>query len=535
MSNVLDAIVVGCGFGGVYNLYKLKQLGLSVKAFEKAPDVGGTWYWNQYPGATTDTTAEIYRYRDDKELLNTYPWSTRYLYRKDNLEYLKHFIESHNLGRHIQLSAELKSASFDAATSTWTVTFNSTGETYKTTYLILATGHLHTPNYPDIKGLEKFAGPVYHTGVWPEHRDLKGKKVGVIGTGSSGAQLMVNIADDVSHLVSFQRSSQHVVPHNNGPISAEEREFVNSNWDEIWKTVDNHPLGQNIPFPNTPTMSVSAEERERTWEEIWNGTNGVAFMYGPFGDIVTSEEANRELCAFFEKKIAQYISDPDKLKKLTPTELYLKRPVTMTGYYETFAKKHVDIVNYQFTPLVEANEKGLLTTEKQWDLDVIILATGYEAMDGSLKRINPIGTHGTLNETWAKGSTSYLGLSEVGFPNMFFSIGPQSPIANIPPIIEVQANFIAGLIAKAEAKKKENGDNKIVLVEAEEQAKDGWLKKCLEVEEGSLIKTVKSFITGNFVEGSNVPVHSWLGGFHTYQRFIKDVTDNDYVGFKLTN
>lgn len=164
MSDTLDAIIVGCGFGGVYNLYKLKQLGLSVKAFDKAPEVGGTWYWNQYPGATTDTTSEIYRYRDDKELLNTYPWSTRYLSQKENLEYLKQFIESHSLGQHIQLSAELKSASFDAATSTWTVTFNSTGETYKTTYLILATGHLHTPHYPEIKGLEKFAGPVYHTG-----------------------------------------------------------------------------------------------------------------------------------------------------------------------------------------------------------------------------------------------------------------------------------------------------------------------------------------------------------------------------------
>lgn len=164
MSNTLDAIIVGCGFGGVYNLYKLKQLGLSVKAFDKAPEVGGTWYWNQYPGATTDTTSEIYRYRADEELLNTYPWSTRYLTQKENLEYLKHFIEIHDLGQHIQLSAELKQASFDAATSTWTVTFNSTGETYKTTYLILATGHLHTPNYPQIKGLEKFAGPVYHTG-----------------------------------------------------------------------------------------------------------------------------------------------------------------------------------------------------------------------------------------------------------------------------------------------------------------------------------------------------------------------------------
>lgn len=164
MSRTLDAIVVGCGFGGIYNLYKLKQLGLSVKAFDKAPEIGGTWYWNQYPGATTDTTSEIYRYRDDKELLNTYPWSTRYLSQKDNLEYLRHFIKRHGLGQHIQSSAELKSASFDATTSVWSITFNSTGETYKTTYLILATGHLHTPHSPDIMGFEKFAGSVYHTG-----------------------------------------------------------------------------------------------------------------------------------------------------------------------------------------------------------------------------------------------------------------------------------------------------------------------------------------------------------------------------------
>ncbi|KAL6900030.1 FAD/NAD(P)-binding domain-containing protein [Trichoderma evansii] len=533
--STFDAVVVGAGFGGIFNLYKLKELGLSVKCFEKAPEVGGTWYWSQYPGATSDSSSEVYRFSFDKELLKTYPWPTHFLPQKETQAYLKHVVELYDLGQHIQLSTELKGASFDAATSTWTVNF-SNGETYKTTYLILACGSFHTPNRPKIPGLDKFAGPVYHTGDWPEKRDLKGKRVGVIGTGSSGAQVLVNIADEVKHLVSFQRSAQHVVPHPNGPVSDEYREWVNNNYDDIWEQVNNHPVGHPLVHKTTPTMSVNAEERERIWEDLWNnGPNGFSFMYGPFGDIHSSAEANREICKFFEKKIAQSITNPDKLKKLTPSEIYGKRPVTLSGYYETFNKENVDIVNYEHTPFVTINEKGILTEEKQWDLDVIILATGYEVIDGSYIKLDLQGTHGTLKENWAKEGipTSYLGVSESGFPNMFFIVGPQSPFTNMPPLIESQGNFITGLIEKAEAKKKENG-GKTILIEAEEKAKREWMEKCRTLAEGSLFRTVKSYIFGNMAPGKDLPGIFWLGGYGYYRSTIKEVSDNGYPGFSFS-
>lgn len=369
---------------------------------------------------------------------------------------------------------------------------------------------------------------------WPENRDLKGKRVGVIGTGSSGAQVLVSIADEVEHLVSFQRSAQHVVPHPNGPVSAEYREWVNDHYDEIWEQVHNHPVAQNLIHKTTPAMSVSAEERERIWEEIWNGANGFSFMYGPFGDIHSSAEANAELCKFFEKKIAQVIEDPDKLKKLTPSEIYGKRPVTLSGYYETFNKKHVDIVNYEHTPFVEITEKGIRTTEKLHELDVIILATGYEVIDGSYAKIVFKGTRGTLKESWTKGPTSYLGVSESGFPNMFFIVGPQSPFANMPPLIESQGNFIMGLISKAEAQKKQNG-GKTVLIEAEESAEKDWMEKCRTIANGSLFRTVKSYIFGNVAPGKDVPGIFWLGGYAGYRSAINEVAEQGYPGFSFSS
>lgn len=347
---------------------------------------------------------------------------------------------------------------------------------------------------------------------------------------------MVNIADEVKHLVSFQRSAQHVVPHPNGTVSAEYREWVDNNYDDIWEQVDNHPLGQPLVHKAISAMSVSAEERERIWEDLWNnGHNGFNFMYGSFGDIHSSPEANREICKFLEKKIAQSITNPDKLKKLTPSEIYGKRPVLCSGYYEAFNKEHVDIVNYEHTPFVTVNEKGILTEEKQWDLDVIILATGYEAMDGSYIRLDLQGTHDTLKEKWAKqgNPTSYLGVSEPGFPNMFFIVGPQSPFTNTPPLVESQGNFISGLIEKAEANKKENG-GKTILIEAEEKAKREWMEKCLVVAEGSLFKNVKSYVTSNMSLEKNLPGIFWLGGYGNYTTIIKEVSETGYPGFSFS-
>lgn len=340
----------------------------------------------------------------------------------------------------------------------------------------------------------------------------------------------------MKHLVSFQRSAQHVVPHPNGPVSDKYRDWINNNYDDVWKQVDSHPLGQPLVHKTTSAMSVTAEEREKVWEDLWNnGRNGFSFMYGSFGDIHSSAEANREICKFLEKKIAQSVTDPDKLKKLTPSEIYGKRPVLLSGYYETFNKQHVDIVNYEHTPFVTVNEKGILTEEKQWDLDVIILATGYEAIDGSYIKLDLQGRNGTIKEQWAKQGvpTSYLGVSESGFPNMFFIVGPQSPFTNTPPLVEFQGNFIAGLIDKAETTKKENG-GKPVVIEADEKAKREWMEKCRAIAEGSLFKNVKSYVTASMSLEKGLPGIFWLGGYGHYVTILNEMSANGYPGFSFS-
>ncbi|KAM0258957.1 hypothetical protein ACHAQJ_003613 [Trichoderma viride] len=510
----VDAIVIGAGFGGIYNLIKLKELGLSVKGFDKAPEIGGTWYWSQYPGATSDSASEIYRFSFNKELLQTDPWPNHYVSQKGTQEYLNRIVEHYGLRRDIQLNTKMVSTSFDTASSTWTVQFDNS-EICKCTYLIMAVGCFHTPNYPKITGLDKFKGPVYHTAKWTEKYDLTGKRVGIIGTGSSGAQILVNIADDAKQLISFQRSAQYVVPHPNKPVSAEYRDNINENYEKVWKMVDDHPTAMPLVHETTSAMGVSQEERERIWEEIWNEKSGFNFMYGPFGDIHSSEEANKALCRFFDKKIAQIVEDPDKVKKLTPNELYGKRP---------------------HTPFIEVTENGIRTTEKLHELDVIILATGFEVMDGSYAPLDIKGRSETLNEQWARdGVSTYLAIGDTGFPNMFFVVGPQSPFANMPPLIETQGTFVNGLIAKAEKLKKENG-GKPVLIEADAQAKKEWMEKCRKIANGSLFRNVKSYIFGNNgPRGDDNPGIFWLAGYANYRKAVVEAQENDYAGFTLSS
>ncbi|EHK46886.1 hypothetical protein TRIATDRAFT_154787 [Trichoderma atroviride IMI 206040] len=534
MSSV-DAVVIGAGFGGLYNLIKLRELGLSVRAFDKAPEIGGTWYWSQYPGATSDSASEIYRFRFNKDLLQTDVWPDHYVSQQGTLQYLKNIAKLYDLEKDIQLKTKLVSAAFDSASSTWTTTFDN-GEVWKSTYLIMAVGIFHTPNYPKITGLENFKGPVYHTGEWTEQYDLKDKRVGIIGNGSSGAQMLVNIADDVKQAISFQRSAQYVAPHPNKAVTAEYREKINKTYDDVWKLVDNHPTGMPLEHQATSALSVSPEERERIWEEVWDKKSGFSFMYGVFGDIHSSEEANKELCKFFNKKIAQIVEDPEKVKKLTPNELYGKRPVTLSNYYETFNKKNVDIVNYQHTPFVEITENGIRTTEKLHELDVIILATGFEVVDGSYATIDIKGRNETLNQQWARdGVSSYLAIGDTGFPNLFFSVGPQSPLGNMPPIIETQGTFVHGLIAKAEKLKKENG-GKPVLIEADAEAKKGWMDLCRQIANGSIFRNVKSYIFGNNgPRGDDNPGIFWLAGYANYRKAVEDATAKDYAGFKFSS
>ncbi|RFU78295.1 cyclohexanone monooxygenase [Trichoderma arundinaceum] len=532
----IDAIVVGAGFGGIYQLYKLRELGLSVRLIDKASDVGGTWYWNRYPGANSDSLSEVYRYSWDKEDLLTYPWPNHYVSQKEILAYLNHVVKRHDLKRYMQFNTELESASFDNTSSLWTLQF-STGEVFRARYLITALGTYSKINYPTIAGLEKFNGQKYHTGNWPKNYDLKGKRVGVIGNGSTGVQVMIAIADEVKQLVSFQRSPQYVVPNGDGPVSTEFRDRVNKNYEEIWNGVLNSYAAHNVKESTTPAMSVSAEERERIFESLWKEGNGFRFMFSSFSDILTSEEANEEACNFIRKKISQIVEDPEKVRKLSPRGFYARRPVTAPEYYEIFNKKQVDVVNLGETPIVEITEKGIRTNEKLHELDVIIFATGFEVADGNYTNVAIKGRHQTLKEHWAEGTTSYLGVSEAGFPNMFMVVGPQSPFNNFPPTIETQVNFIMKLISKAEKKRKENSagnGNEVILIEATQEAENDYMEACRVLGSKSLFRKEKSYVFGANIPGKKTSVLFWLGGLVHYRKALQDVVDNDYRGFTFS-
>jgi cyclohexanone monooxygenase len=382
----------------------------------------------------------------------------------------------------------------------------------------------------------------YVASNWPEHRDLRGKRVGIVGTGSSGAGILVGLAKEVKQLVSFQRSAQYVTPNNKGPVSAEYRNNVNKNYEEVFKKVRQCGVGSGFdPVPTDyTTFSVSEEERERVFEEAWNHRYGLAHSFSTFSDIMTNKEAYRELCNYFRRKIAEIVQDPEKREKLLPPPeaFYDKRPVCCSGYYEAFNQDNVDVVNFKKTPLVEITEKGIRTTEKLYELDVIIYATGYES-DGTWADINITGSEGTtLGEQWAEGSTSYLGIIKAGFPNLFFVIGPQSALANIPQHSEFHSEMIGTLISKAEKMKKEGESaavgSKTVLVDATQQAEDEWLKLCDAVMKQTVFYGGESYLFGdhNTVRKPKSGRHVlwFMGGFNNYVDKVQEAVEA-YRGF----
>ncbi|KAL7960063.1 FAD/NAD(P)-binding domain-containing protein [Trichoderma compactum] len=484
----IDAFVVGAGFAGIYQLNKLRELGLSVKLIDKATDVGGTWYWNRYPGANSDSLSEVYRYGWDKEDLLTYPWPNHY-----------HVVKRHDLRKYLQFSTELESASFDSSSSLWTAQL-STGETIQTRYLLTALGTWSKVNYPVIPGIEKFAGEKCHTGNWPKNYDFKGKRVSVIGSGST-VQVTIALANEVKELISFQRSPQYVVPNGDGPVSAEFRDNINKNYDEIWDGVRNGYAAHNVKENTIPAMSVSAEERERIFESLWKQGNGFRFMFSAFSDI----------------KISQIVEDPVKAPKLSPDGYSARRPITAPAYYETFNKKHVDIVDLRETPIREITEKGILTNEKLHKLDDIVFATGFEVADGNYTTLTINGRQQSLKEYWAEE------VSEVWFPNKFLVVGPLLPFNNFPPTIETQVDFISGLISKSEAKRKGEASDKHDYVEA-----------CRVLGTQNLFRKEKSYIFGANIAGRNPNILFWVGGLVHYRKALQDVVDDGYRGFTFS-
>lgn len=518
-----DAVVVGAGFGGLYSVYKLRdELGLNVQAYDNASDVGGTWYWNRYPGALSDTESFLYRFSFDKQLLQDGDWKYNYLTFPEILAYLQDVADRFDLRRSYQFNTNVTATYFNEEKNHWEITTDK-GETVTAKYLITGLGLLSATNIPNFKGRETFQGAQYHTARWPkEGVDLKGKRVGIIGTGSTGVQVIIAIAPEVEHLTVFQRTPQYTVPIGLREQSEAEKAEIKANYDEIWKKAKASAVAFGFEESTVSAVEVSEEERERVFQEAWDTGGGFRFMFGTFGDIAINPEANEAAAEFIRKKIRQIVKDPETARKLTPTGYYAKRPLCDNGYYETYNRENVSLVDVKENPIVEITPKGVRTTDGEYELDVLIYATGFDAVDGNYTKIDMRGRGGvTMREKWADGPTGYLGMTNTDFPNLFMILGPNGPFTNLPPSIETQVEWISDTV-------KYMIENNIETIEPKPEAENEWVETCREIANSTLFSKAESWIFGANIPGKKHAVYFYLGGLGNYRKVLEE---SGYKGF----
>jgi len=530
-----DTIIVGAGFSGMYMLHRLREMGLSVRVYEKADDVGGTWYWNRYPGARCDSESHIYCYSFSDELLDGWEWSERYPERDEILEYLNFAADHLDLRRDIEFRTEVESASYKEETGTWDIDVKDAdgdgSSSVTSRFFVTAVGCLSEPFLPGFDGLESFEGYWYHTARWPRNGvELEGKSVGVIGTGSTGIQTIPEVADMAGHLRVFQRTPNYAVPAQNRPLKPDEMEEIKKNYDEVWEDARHSWLGMPFDYEGYSAANLSDEEVEKALERRWQ-QGGFRFLHA-FEDIVQNEETNRKVTEFVREKIREQVDDPETAKKLVPkNHPYASKrpPMDYGGYYETFNRDDVSLVDVDAAPITEITPDGVRTTEDQYELDVLIFATGFDAMTGALLEIEIRGRNGlTLEQKWGDGPRTYLGLGVHGFPNMFTITGPQSPsvLTNMPMAIEQHVDWIADCVEYML-------DNGYGVVEPTEEAEANWVTQTNTVAEGMMFSEADSWYRGANVPGKPRTFMPFPGGLETYRLICEQVVADDYDGFEF--
>jgi cation diffusion facilitator CzcD-associated flavoprotein CzcO len=520
----LDALVVGAGFGGIYMLHKLRnELGLDAVAIDKAGGVGGTWYWNKYPGALSDSEAFVYQYSFDRDLYE--PWKTKFVQGPDVLAYLNKVVDRYDLREHIHLETGMTSADFDEVFGIWTVRTDR-GVTYRARFLVTALGLLSATNTPDLHGIEHFEGRIVHTGAWPEELDLNGKRVGVIGNGSTGNQVISAVAAIAKHLTSFQRTPQYSVPAGNRKLSPEQIQAYRDNFDATWEQVRNSSVAMGFKESTIGTFEVSPEERERIYQRAWDEGGGFRFMFETFNDIATDEAANEEAAKFIRRKIADIVKDPETARKLTPHDLYARRPLCDTGYFEAFNRANVTLVSVKENPIVRVTQEGIVTEDGTLHkLDILVFATGFDAVDGNYVRTDIRGRHGrSIKEHWVEGPTSYAGITTSGFPNMFMILGPNGAFTNLPPTIEAQVEWITDAIRHV-------AETETGRIELKPDAESDWTDTCVEVAAATVFGSVDSWIFGANIPGKKRSVLFYLGGLSEYRKILDAEAAAGYSSF----
>jgi cation diffusion facilitator CzcD-associated flavoprotein CzcO len=530
----LDVIVVGAGFAGLYALHKLRSQGLAVRVLEAAPELGGTWYYNRYPGARCDVESVDYCYSFSDELQQEWNWTEKYATQAEILEYLNWVADKLDLRRDIALNTRVVSAALDEATLRWTVTTDA-GRVLSARFCVMATGPLSAALTPNFSGLDSFAGEIYHTSRWPRDPvDFTGKRVAVIGTGSSGIQSIPIIAEQASHLYVFQRTPNYSVPAGNKALSTQELDDTKAGYAErrrlSWGSGGGSP---HITAPK-PTMEFTPEERRAAFETRWQ-LGGVLFSK-TFPDQLTDLTANEEARKFYEEKVRAVIDDPAVADMLIPNDhpIGTKRICTDSNYFQTFNQPNVSLISVRSTPIESIDATGINTTgpdksKAHYDLDMVVLATGFDAMTGALAKIDIVGRGGaSLRDDWAHGPRTYLGLGVDGFPNLFLVSGPGAPavLANMVLHAEAQVNWIAEAIGNLD-------DHGYAAIEATLDAVDGWVAECARRADATLFTRANSWYMGANVPGKPRGFMLFVGGFATYNDICAEVADAGYKGFDL--
>ena len=525
-----DAVIVGAGFAGLYMLHRLRGLGLSARVYEAGSGIGGTWYWNRYPGARCDVESMDYSYSFSNELQQEWRWTERYASQPEILRYVEHVADRFDLRRDIQLDTRVTAAHFDEAANRWHIKTDR-GDRVAARFCIMATGCLSTSRIPAFPGLESFAGKTYHTSHWPRTDvDFTGQRVGVVGTGSSAIQSIPIIARRAASLVVFQRTANFSVPARNAPLDPEYERQVKADYAEFRRQARESRVGFVAPVTGQSALAVSPEERRREYESRWQ-RGGLGFA-AAYTDLLTQQEANDTAAEFFRAKIHGLVRDAAVAEALVPKDYPLgtKRICVDTDYYDTFNRDNVTLVDLRSEPLEAITPRGVRTQATEYAFDSIVFATGFDAMTGALLEINIRGRGGiTLRGKWADGPRTYLGIALAGFPNLLTITGLGSPsvISNMMVSIEQHVDWIADCLAHLE-----EGD--LHVIEATSEAEDAWVAHVNEVANATLYPRAKSWYTGANILGKPRIFMPYVGGVGAYRKTCDEIAAKNYEGFTLT-
>jgi cyclohexanone monooxygenase len=523
---VFDAVVVGAGFAGMYMLHRLRGLGFSARVYEAGGGVGGTWYWNRYPGARCDVESMQYSFSFSEELDQQWDWSEKYAPQPEILSYANHVADRFDLRQHIRFDTRVTAATYDETAKSWRIETDP-GDQVTAKFCIMAVGCLSAANRPPFRGREEFRGPIYHTGEWPhEGVDFTGLRVGVIGTGSSAIQSIPIIAQQASALTVFQRTATYSVPAWNEKLTPEYRKTIKADYPALRAKARARPTGFYFPFNMQPALEATPEERERQYQEAWE-RGGLPFL-GAYGDLLFEKAANDTIAEFARRKIRELVKDPTTAELLCPDNVFgCKRLCVDTGYFETYNLPHVELVDVSKTPIERFTAQGIEVDGVEYPLDAIVCATGFAAMTGSYDRMRITGRDGvTLAEKWRAGPRAYLGVASTGFPNLFTITGPGSPsvLASMIQAIEQHVDWMVDCMAHMR-------DIGAETVEPIQHYEDEWVEHVNDVSKISLRSTCSSWYVGANIPGRPRVFMPYIGGFPVYVQKCNEVMTNGFEGF----